>query len=231
MTSRLPLRAALTSAAAAVALLGGTLLAQPASADGETEPPVAVDDTYTWYAGGSGVLDVLANDTDPQDAELAVCKVKSDETSDIGAAMLLDDTIFAFTAIEPTGDFVFRYYACNDEFLTPATVTIAFKHAKPLRVHKVAGRPGRLEVRNPNDQTVKFLWGNRRTISDVTRVPASGSRIVKVTASKLRWIGLIGRENGYAGYGVVRNIDVPDHSRPASQHISPRLQGIWARHR
>jgi hypothetical protein len=226
MTPRLPLRAALTSVAA-VALLGG-LLAQPASADGETEPPVAVDDTYSWYAGGSGELDVLANDTDPQGAELAVCKVKSAEDYDIGGAQLLFDSVYAFSSPEPTGDLVFRYYACNDEFLTPATVTIAFKHARPLRVHKVSGRPGRLEVRNPNHQTVKFLWGTRRTVGDVTRVLASGSRIVKVTAPNLRWIGLIGRENGYAGDGRIRHIEVPDHARPATYRLSPGMRRAWA---
>lgn len=231
MDSRSPRpRLALVSLATTVALLGGGLLAQPASADGETEPPVAVDDAYTWYAGGGGPLDVLANDSDPQGAELAVCKVKSDESSEVGVAELLDGQVIAFTSTEPTGDLVFRYYACNDEFLTPATVTIAFKQAKPLRVHKVAGRPGRLEVRNPNDHAARFLWGSHRGPVGIVHIPAAGSRIVRVSTPRIMWVGLIGRENGYAGDGRIRNIDVPDGSQPAARHLSPRTRRAWASH-
>ncbi|MCW2791886.1 MAG: hypothetical protein JWO76_984 [Nocardioides sp.] len=225
-------RAALVSLVTSVALAGGGLLSQPATADGETAPPVAVDDSYTWYAGGSGFLDVLANDSDPQDAELAVCKVKADEASEIGIAQLLDGQILAFTSPNPTGDLVFRYYACNDEFLTPATVTIALVRAEELRVHKIPGRPGKLEVTNRNDHAARFLWGNPNSsgeLDGMARIPASGSKVVTVASKRVIWFGTIGREQGFAGFGRVHGIQVAAGERPTGTvHLSARIQRLWA---
>jgi hypothetical protein len=229
MTSRLSLRAALTSVAATVALLGGGLLAQPASADGETEPPVAVDDSFTFYTGGADVLDVLRNDSDPQGAELAVCKVKVEANA--GGYALLEDSMLFAIATGGDGDvFEFRYYACNDEFLTPATVTITQRQAKPLLVRKVPGRPGRLEVTNRNDHAARILFGGSgQPVPDGRgQVPADGTRVIKVARPKIFWIGVIGRENGDAGSGIVKHITVPDHaSRATAGHVGRRLHEVW----
>lgn len=196
-------------------LLGAGLLAQPAWADGETAPPVTADDSYSWYAGGSNVLDVLANDSDPQGSPLQVCKVKYDQSPESNIyAFVSDGTVFAGVG-SGTGTFSFRYYACNDTFLTPATVTITVRAAEPLRVHKLADRPGRLKVVNHNDRAAHILWGdqNRPRPDGVAWIGAHSSRVITVKRSKVFWLGLVGKENGTAGSGFVRNIALPQHAR------------------
>lgn len=230
MASRARLRSGAALTSLVVALLAGALVAPPAWADGETEPPVTAPDTYSWYAGGSGPLNVLSNDSDPQGAPLAVCKVKQPQDPETGGAMLIADSLIAFTS-GGSAPLVFSYYACNDEFLTPATVTIDVRVAAPLRVRKIPGRPGRLRVVNPNEDRAQILWGNARTgeLQGRARVDASSSRVIEVRSSRIVWLGLIGRELGHAGYDQVGNIRLPDRARAITPRISPRLRQQWAR--
>lgn len=212
---------------ATTALVGGGLAPTASYADGETEAPVAVDDTFTWFTGGSTTLPVLRNDTDPQGATLEVCKVKSDPGDySIGGAQLLDGEVYAYTSPQPAGPLVFRYYACNDEFLTPATVTVSFKTARQVRVHKVQGRPGYISVRNPNDQRVVFIYGNQNFYG-FKRVAAHGSRELPVPVHDFRWIAAIGREGGNAGAGRVHDLDSPETAVAPRAHVPARIQHLW----
>lgn len=227
MTSRVSPVLRLASLATGL-VLGGGLFAQPAWADGETAPPVTADDSYTWYAGGTNQLDVLANDTDPQGASLAVCKVKAPSgPENDGFAGVSDGELFV--GVGGPGTFAFRYYACNDVFLTPAQVTITVVQAEPLRVHKIPGRPGRLEVVNRNDRAAHVLWGDRsRPRPDgVAWVGAHSRRVISVTRSRIAWLGVVGKENGTAGTGTVRHIRLPERPRPVTGSV-PALTRLWS---
>jgi hypothetical protein len=208
--------------------------ASPAWADGETEAPVAVDDAYTGYAGGVQSLKVLANDYDPQGAELSVCKVKAPEPADEDfAAVPGGDRIEFFDLRGEARTVTFTYYVCNDEFLTPATVTVTLVSAKPLRVTKL-DRPGRLRFTNPNDFRVLVMYGDIRTPAPTGqfRLPAHGSEVVRVHTRRVGYLAMGIRNAVMVGSGVVRGVELPQRSAARQATDKPlvlprRVARLW----
>jgi hypothetical protein len=210
--------------------------ASPAWADGETEPPVAVDDAYTGYAGGMQSLNVLANDSDPQGAEIAVCKVKAPELADEDfIAMTSGDRIEFFDVRGEARTVTFTYYVCNDEFLTPATVTVTLVAPKPLKVTKL-DRPGRLRFTNPNDFRVVVMYGDIRRPAPTGRfrLAAHGSEVVRVNTHRVGYLALGVRNGAVVGSGVIRGIELPQRTAARQATDEPlelprRIANLWGR--
>ncbi|NPC96456.1 Ig-like domain-containing protein [Nocardioides sp. zg-DK7169] len=172
---------------AAVGVLAAATMLPFMSSPAHAEPnnaPVAGDDAVTVYATGMKYLDLLANDTDPDGDELAVCRIDrsparqvlfaaqgslsslsvadllgldEDELDELGP---LAEPGFALVATGPKarGTHRFTYYACDRTVLTPATVTVTVLPAPKVTVRKVAGKPGRLRVTNPSTLPMRFSW-------------------------------------------------------------------------
>ena len=217
------------------ASLALSIAPSPAWADGETEPPVAVDDAFTAYAGGFKSLKVLANDTDPQGAELSVCKIKGvpESTYDDFAATPNGDRIDFRDFLGEPRTVTLTYYVCNDEFLTPATVTVTLVSTKELRVTKL-DKPGRLRFTNPNDFRVIVMYGRPRAIAPYWfRLPAHGSAMKRVDRHRIRYMAFGIRNQAQVGSGLIRGIELPKRiagrQAPDKQMELPRwTQRLWA---
>ncbi|GAA4754685.1 hypothetical protein GCM10023350_45150 [Nocardioides endophyticus] len=197
----------------AASVLGLTLLgAAPAIAD-EPPLPVVVDDTVTLYPGQSAQVDVLANDSSPTGDSLALCRFPelnldkkppavivahdsmffSDESSDPGDVMIL-------VTPRAHGTHVIDYYVCDHTHLVPAKLTVVVGEVAPVKVHKIAGKPGRLRVTNTNTKTIRFWFGHPKALRPDGRIkiPAGKTRTVRVQRHRIVWIALIGAGSGKA---------------------------------
>lgn len=223
-----------TTLIAATTALG---LAAPAAHSALPDPaaPVVTNDSVALYPQGMAIVDVLANDTDPNDPDassLALCRLPALDIEDILGEVSLPSVVVAdaggllgssgsmmvlTTRSKLTKPQVVDYYVCNLTHLTPATLTVTMLETKPVKVRKVAGKPGRIKVTNRNDRRIMLEWSGRRH-GGGSWVGAHSSRIVHVRGTKVRWTAIIGteRSSGLAGQGVVRNIkiDPDDKGKP-----------------
>ncbi|MQW75229.1 hypothetical protein GHK92_05025 [Nocardioides sp. dk4132] len=203
---------------AAVGVLAAATMLPNMSSPAHAEPntaPVTSDDTVAVYATGTKLLDLLANDTDADGDDLAVCRVelsparavlfaavgsvssisladtlRFDEDEDLG---IFGEPGLAAVLAGPKarGTHRFTYYACDRTALTPATVTVTVLPAPKVTVRKVAGKPGRLRVTNPSTVPMRFIWetptrgGN--DIGRKTRVLPGASKLVRATGSHVSW--------------------------------------------
>ena len=163
-------------------------------------PPVTQGDDLRWWAGAAGRVNVLANDSDPQAQSLDVCRVDRSGRA-VSAWTQLDNTGFTVETSEgASGTYTVTYYACNDARLTPGTVTVHLRQAKPVRV---AAEGNGLRIVNPNPERVEITLDNQRwhpTWSTV-RVAAHGVRHVQYRWAQVAWYAQIGHPRGFAGSG------------------------------
>lgn len=211
------------AASALVVVAAGLALAPPAAAT----PPVTQDDHKWMYPNQARVIDVLANDSDPDGDDLDVCRLAPiPEDADYYVAVE-DGSLLVFTG-EATDDIVLTYYACDYETLVPATLTISFREIQPITVEKAA-RPGRLRVTNDNDRTVAFLYGSfdEPRPDGRVKVPAHGTVVVVVERHRIDWIAIIAR-SVLAGIGHVRGIELPgDRRRTAAPRLTRAEARVW----
>lgn len=207
-----------TRATALAVLVAGAGLtsAAPASA----APPVAVDDHKWMYPGQFRTVDVLANDSDPDGDDLAVCRLGPIPEDAPYFAAIEDGKVFVWTGEETAEDIVLTYYACDYETLVPATLTISFREVVPVVAEK-AQRPGRIRVTNGNDKSVTFLYGSFREPRPDGRVkvPANSSLSVRVHRHTIDWIAVLARSVP-AGIGHVRHIALPGDDRATAKPFS-----------
>jgi hypothetical protein len=215
---------ALTALAALT--LGATLATVTPAYAAEPDPqaPVVVDDTVTMWPGQIRLVDVLANDTDPDGdgSDLALCRFPE---PDLSSGRL--PAVMAFPSGESPGSLVvladpraqgiheIEYRVCDYDFLVPATLTVAIRDVAPVDVAKAPGQRGKLTVTNENDQPIRFLFGDpraRRPDGKVV-VPAHETVTVKVQRKRIVWIGVIGRD-GIADYGRVHHIKLQGDPLP-----------------
>jgi hypothetical protein len=194
----------------------GLTVAAPASA----APPVAVDDHKWMYPGQFRTIDVLANDSDPDGDDLAVCRLAPIPEDAPYFAGIEDGKVFVWASEDPTEDIVITYYACDYDTLVPATLTISFREIVPVVAEK-AQRPGRIRVTNDNDRSVMFLYGSFREPRPDGRVkvPANGSMTVRVHRHTIDWIAILARSVP-AGVGHVRGIVLPGDDRAAAKSVA-----------
>ena len=219
--------------AAAVALVlaasAGMTLASPAAAD----PPVVQDDHKWMYPNQGRSIDVLANDSDPDGDELAVCRVEEPPRDADYFVETDGDQIFVYSSEDTGEDIVIDYYVCDFETLVPATLTISFREIHPIKIAKL-DRPGRLRVTNDNKRVVRFLYGSfsQDRPDGRTRVPAHDSVVIRVHRHKIDWIAILGR-SVFLGSGTVRGIELPRDSQSDRARVTlTRAEAkLWDRQR
>ncbi len=220
--------------AAAVALVlaasAGVTLASPAAAD----PPVVQDDHKWMYPNQGRSIDVLANDSDPDGDELAVCRVEEPPRDADYFVETNGDEILVYSGEDTGEDIVIDYYVCDFETLVPATLTISFREIHPIQIAKL-DRPGRLRVTNDNKRVVRFLYGSFRQDrpDGRVRVPAHDSVVIRVHRHKIDWIAILGR-SVFLGSGTVRGIELPardSQSARARVTLTRAEAKLWDRQR
>lgn len=167
----------LLTRSAAMLLAPALLITASPVASARLDPgsaPTPSDDVVTLFAGGTRGLQVLANDTDPDGDELEICRMgtvdrglRAGEPNRWAGEFLdlpgpsLDDVVVE--AGRGTAGQVLEavYYACDDTHLTPATVQVRVKEARPLLVRAVPGQTGKFMVRNTQSFRLWFTWSWR----------------------------------------------------------------------
>jgi Bacterial Ig domain len=232
-------RARTRALTALVALTLGASLATitPAyAAEADPQPPVVVDDTVTMWPGQIRMVDVLANDTDPDGdaSDLALCRFPEPDFTvgefpevlimptgeSAGSLMVLADP-------RAQGTHTFDYWVCDYDFLIPATLTVVIRDVAPVDVAKVPGQPGKLTVTNENEQPIHFWYGHPRAPRPDAKVLVPAHETVTVTVQRKRivWIGVIGRR-GIADFGYVNHIKLDgDPLPPPHGHIGSLRAG------
>lgn len=210
--------------------LAGTLTPAPAQA-APGSPPVAADDKVTLRFGQPRAVDVLANDSDPDGDDLAVCRL-GPVPARLQVFPAEDGELFvAPTRRIRSGTFTFTYYACDFEFLVPATVTVTVTPAPDIKVRKMPARPGFLRVKNTARFTIGFLYGSRRAEQPdgTLTIPAKEARFVRVHRPRIFWIAVT-RRGGLIDSGLVRNIDLRRAvAAPATPTLTSRERETWHR--
>ncbi|WP_134739294.1 hypothetical protein [Nocardioides sp. 503] len=232
-----------TATVVSLGLALGTLAASPvapASADEASDAPVTGPDAATLWAGPDGGIqsvNVLANDSDPQGDELQVCRVAETSSRNLlavasGGAL----AVGAMPRLKP-GTYQVTYYACDLDYLTPGTLTVTVKKVKPVRVTKIAGRPGKLRVVNPNERKVVVLWGDQGRKRPDGRLGLAGRKraVITVKRERVDWIAYLPRIFVLAGEGTVRNITLPQGAGRAVPErtvpLAPRVERLWSAQR
>lgn len=242
---------ALVRVVTALSACAGLTLAGTTAHALEPDPaaPVPAPDSVALWPYGTAVVDVLGNDTNPGDpdgSQLALCRMPSmdDMLESISDPVSIMDADGLFgepgemmvSANKPrlAKPATVEYYVCNYTHLTKATLTVTTRKTKPVDVRKVPGKPGRLKVVNRNDSRVVLMWGSPRSDepSGAKRIPADGSRTIRVDSKRVFWLAFIGndRNSGLADRGVVRDIKLPDRPRkPSKGDVSggPSAPGIF----
>ncbi len=223
-TRRLATTALLSLLTASLSLVAG---ASPASA----ASPVTGPDSASMYAGNYVELNVLANDTDADGDELAVCRVAPSPYKKVDFEWGDSGDVFVFT--QPSArprTYTFTYYACDFETLVPGTLTVTVVPEPDIRAKALTGQPGRIKVTNPADFKIRFLYGSFKLEEPdgVVRIPRNSSIVLTVRRTKIDWIAL-SRKGDFLRQGHVRGIKLPPGTTPpaAGRHVSPRVARLW----
>ena len=207
--------AATLVAASAVALAG---LATPAAGAPTGSAPVTQDDAVEVVLGGVGELDVLANDSDPDGDDLAVCRL-ADVPERLGVQTMDDGSLVIFPMGRRARTYTFTYYACDLEQLTPATVTVTTVAPPPVKIQVLkADRPGRLRVTNRGSFPLHYLWGSYKKDrpDGRVRIAPHTTEVVEVRRRSVIWVALNSRKGAFR-LGIVRGIE----HRPGADLLPP----------
>lgn len=170
---------------------------------------MTVDDRVTMYEGEFRPVRVLANDSDPDGDELAICRVAPTPDDAPYSASVFEDRLFVWVDKGAPDQVAITYYACDYETLVPATLTVSVLRTKPVRVVKAA-RPGRVRVTNLNDRRITFNWGNFfiEELDGSVRVDAHTTKVVRVHRTRVHWVATFGGRVD-VDQGTVRGIEQP----------------------
>lgn len=207
MSARTTPRRLARTLVASAALLAGVLAAAPAHADEATDAPVTADDVANIDAGSYGYFSVLENDSDPNGDELAICRVEVPDDVPLFAEFQ-GDALAIGSASDKGGTYEITYYACDHDYLTPATITVHVTKVKPVKAAKVSGHPGRVKFTNPGDKKVVILYGSPREENPDGRVgvAAGESKTISTKRTNLFYVAYVARTGSIAGYGTVKGI-------------------------
>lgn len=182
----------------------------------DNQAPVAVADTATARAGTISILDVLGNDSDPDEDDLTVVSVSAPlEGSEACPTVSTSGQVLLYAALrEADYTETFRYGVTDGERLRQATVTVSVdgvaRTTASLRKKLVLTKRGKVKtpaevvVSNPNDVAVLVLAGNA-SLDDYTiqrTVPAKGSTTIKTGVKKLEYLALLDDQDQFAPINV-----------------------------
>jgi hypothetical protein len=196
-------------AAAALALV----LAVPTSGARADDPtttatppagaPVTRADRVTVATDSFAEVDVLGNDTDPDeedDNDLTVCRVEQD--ADVPVAVFPtegfdSDGGYPVLMVAPRnarpGTYTIDYYVCDYDYLTPATLTVRVVGPQQPYAEVVASRPGRVRFHNPGTRRTVIQYGSRdgRTVDGRFVLAPGTARTVRTTRRAIQWTATV----------------------------------------
>ena len=105
-------------------------------------------DRVTMRAGEGSVVDVTANDSDPDGDQLEVCRVGPFPRA-VGA-LVQDGDLVVLPSRRAHGTYTLTYYVCDQSYLTAGTLTVKVRPAAPtLDIIPVGDAPpGRIRLVN-----------------------------------------------------------------------------------
>jgi hypothetical protein len=227
-------RAIATVLTIATSALGLVALASPAQA----AAPVTVADTASMYPGNVVEVEPLANDTDADGDDLAICRIAESTYKRVDLVVAFDEEgqpsetllLFAGANAEP-GTYTFTYYACDFETLVPGTLTLTVEEPPAITAKALPGKPGKIKVKNPADFKIRFLYGSFRAPGPdgVLKIARNSSVIISVRRTRIDWIALT-RKGDFLVRGKIEGIVLPPGTTPpaAGRTVSPRLAKLWA---
>lgn len=188
----------------------GVGVAAPANAGGEpcagmdapqivnsgNTAPTPHNDVSNAIAGGSRVIDVLANDTDPQNDTLYVVSVK---TSGSGQVCVDSDGAIEYFAPSSATNFVdhITYGVTDGDLYRTATVSVNVAGIKSMRaqlVHRKSGkRKAQIRFTNPNNRNMTVLAGTpKKRKALLTRTITPGHTVsFKTKYKKITFFALV----------------------------------------
>ena len=123
-------------------------------------PPVTTPDSVSVFQGGFAEVQPVNNDHDPDNDQLAICRLGTEHYRGLQAIFVGNDwAVLARPKAKP-GTYTFTYYACDFSYLTPGTITVTVEAVPKIKVKKIASKPGHLRVTNPADVKIRFLYGS-----------------------------------------------------------------------
>lgn len=136
------------------------LLGAPTAYAATGSPPVTAPDSVTLRAGEGQVVDVTANDSDPDGEQLQVCRVGPVPRA-LRGTMVQDGELIVLASPRARGTYTLSYYACDVSYLTAGTLTVKVKPPAPtLDIIPVGdGPPGRIRIINTyKNKTFRCQW-------------------------------------------------------------------------
>jgi hypothetical protein len=197
-----------------------SLTALPAAQAATGSAPVTQPDAAgSVYPGNVTFLVPLANDTDPDGDELAICRLGTEKYKGIRPDYLGVDFAIAVGPKAKPGTYTFTYYACDFSYLTPGTITVTVEEALDFTVKKIDGRPGKLKVTNGAPFTVRFLYGSfeEEGPDGTLRIKRGESVVITVHRTRIDWIATSRNGEIFVGSRSVLNIKLPPGDGPPAQ--------------
>ena len=207
----------LTALPAAQAVTGSAPVTQPDSAG-------------SVYPGNLTLIAPLANDTDPDGDELAICRLGTESYKGLQVDFQgVDLAVVAGPRVKP-GTYTYTYYACDFSYLTPGTITVTVEKLPHVKVHKIDGRPGHLRVTNPAPFKIRFLYGSFKADRPDGNliVDKDSAVVISVHRTRIDWIATDRKGELFLGTGHVTGIKLGrSEPSPAGQDLSSRLAHLW----
>jgi hypothetical protein len=194
-------------------------------------PPVTTPDSGTVFQGGFAELQPVNNDHDPDNDQLAICRLGTEHYQGLQALFVENDwAVFAKRRAKP-GTYTFTYYACDFSYLTAGTITITVEAVPKISVKKIASNPGHLRVTNPADVKIRFLYGSfKEDRPDGTLIIGKDSSVViAVNRTRIDWVASDRKGELFFVTGHVTGIKLARGApQPAGQVALPsRLAQLW----
>jgi hypothetical protein len=153
-------------------------------------PPVTTPDSVSVFQGGFAEVQPVNNDHDPDNEQLALCRLGTERYRGLEALFVGNDVAILAKQKAKPGTYTFTYYACDFSYLTPGTITVTVEAVPKITVKKVAGEPGHLRVTNPSNYKVRFLYGSfKEDEPDGTLLlPRDSSVVITVHRTRIDWV-------------------------------------------
>jgi hypothetical protein len=203
----------------------------PAALAATGSPPVTTPDAGRVFQGSFADLQPVNNDHDPDNEQLALCRVGTEHHPGLRAFFLGDVwSVFAKRRAKP-GVYTFTYYACDFSYLTPGTITITVEALPKISVKKIGSRPGHLRVTNPSDVAIRFLYGSFQEDSPdgSLTIRKDSSAVISVHRTRIDWVATDRKGVLFLVRGHVTGIQLPRSTSPpvGRSALPSRVAHLW----
>jgi Big-like domain-containing protein len=182
------------------------LMASPAHA-ATGSPPVTVPDQLSIHLDEQVVVDLAANDSDPDGDPVQVCRL-GDLPPQLASSYLQDGMLVLVAEhVRSARSLTVTYYACDSSYLTDGTLTVRVDPAPAeLTIQPLRGAPTRLRFTSTYSQRVFHCrwkrYGATEPLGRFTLRPGT-SHVVRVRARYYEADCTSRDDSGVIGSGIV----------------------------